>query len=102
MTDTPYVEQDCTFHFQGKDFTSGGAFVSPDYIIAYPAKDGILNDWHGKPLGTWRAISSWKLPLTAWVSDRMYQIEATVNGVKYTGRGCGIGMIYRGKRKARQ
>jgi len=97
-----YVEKDCIFTFQGKDFEAGGAFVSPTHIVAYPAKDGILNDWHGHAIGTWRAVSSWKLPLSAWISDRMYQIEATVNGTVYTGRGCGVNMLYRGKRKARQ
>lgn len=30
----------------------------------------------------------------------MYQIEATVDGITYTGRGAGVGMIYKGKRKA--
>lgn len=32
----------------------------------------------------------------------MLQIEATVDGVTYTGRGFGEDMVYRGKRKANQ
>ena len=31
-----------------------------------------------------------------------YQGEATINGVRYTGRTMGTGMIWRGKRKAGQ
>jgi hypothetical protein len=97
-----YIEQDCCITHDGKSYCSGGAFVNPGFIVAYPAKNGILTDWHGKPIGTWKATSSWKLPLTAWIADRMYQIESIVDGTKYTGRGCGVDMLYRGKRKARQ
>jgi len=34
-----------------------------------------------------------------YISDRMFQVEAIVNGVTYTGRSAGVGMSYRGKRK---
>jgi hypothetical protein len=92
-----YVERDCTVTHEGREFTSGGAVVTAAFIIAYPGKDGVLKDWHGNALGTWRAVSSWQM---GWpVAHRMFQIEATVNGVTYTGRGLGEGMIYRGRRK---
>lgn len=96
-----YQEQNCTFEHEGQSFEAGGAAVTPAWIVAYPAKDGVLTDWHGKPLGTWRATSSWRVGYPP-CADRMYQIEAVVDGVKYTGRGQGVGMMYRGRRKAKQ
>jgi hypothetical protein len=30
----------------------------PEFLIAYPAKNGILHDWHGKQIGTCSVISS--------------------------------------------
>jgi len=35
-----YIEQDCTFTHEGKD--------------------GILTDWHGDQIGTYRIVSTWK------------------------------------------
>lgn len=98
---TTYIERDCTFTHEGRTFEAGGAVVTPDSIVAYPGRDGVLTDWHGAILGTWRATSSWRTP-HSFVSSRMYQIEANVRGVVYTGRGCGVGMVFRGKRKAGQ
>ena len=105
MTTVPYVEQDCTFTHEGRAFTSGGAVVTPDRAIGYlgerqPDGSRSMNDWHGNILGSARVVGSWRLPRNCWISDRMYQIEATINGVVYTGRGCGSGMIWRGRRKA--
>jgi hypothetical protein len=98
-----YVETDCTVTHEGRTFEAGGAVVTPDRIIAYPAADGILTDWHGRQLGTWRSVSSWRLaqwsPIGGWI---MHQIEAVVDGVTYTGRGFGQGCLYRGRRKAGQ
>jgi hypothetical protein len=96
-----YIEKDCAFTHEGRTFESGGAVVTPDYIIAYPSKNGVLTDWHGEPLGTWKAVATWETPYSG-ISSTMSQIEAVVNGVTYTGRGAGEGMIYRGKRKARE
>lgn len=93
-----YVERDCCIEHEGRKFCSGGAVVTQSHVIAYPGKDGILNDWHGKQIGTWRAKSSWRVH--SFMGTHMYQIEATVDGVRYTGRGFGEGMIYKGKRKA--
>lgn len=98
--DLPYVETDCTTELGGRTYEFGGAVVTPNLIVAYPGEAGVLNDWHGKPLGTWRATSTWRTPLN-WYSSTMSQIEATVDGVVYTGRGAGVGMIFKGKRKVR-
>ena len=93
-----YIEQNCTFEHNEHKFTSGGAIVTPEFITAYPKENGILGDWHGKPIGTWRAVSTWKTPLS-YLCSTISQIEAVVDGIKYTGRGAGVGMIYKGKVK---
>lgn len=103
-----YVETDCTFEFQGKSFTSGGAVVAPDYAIGYPKFEreyigaaGIMDDWHGNKLGECRITGKWSTP-RSFISSYYFQIEATINGVKYTGRSAGNGMIWKGKRSKRQ
>ncbi len=101
MTEVPYIERDCVFRFQNKDFEAGGAVITPERLIAYPRANGVLGDRHGNPIGTWRVVSTWRTP-RSFVSSTMRQIETTVNGVLYTGRGAGVSMIYKGKRKARQ
>lgn len=96
----PYIEQDCTVEHEGKKFTSGGAVVTDSYLIAYPAKDGVLNDWHGKKLGTWRVISSRPAIFFghhSWQGSRYYHMRATVNGKHYSLRGFGEGMVAKGK-----
>lgn len=95
-----YVEQDCTVIHNGSKFSSGGAVVTPDHVIAYPDKHGNLTDWHGNKIGTCRSVASWRVE--SFLGTHMHQIEATVNGIIYTGRGFGAGMIYKGKRKAKQ
>jgi hypothetical protein len=72
--------------------------TKPQEIGGYLADGGVLTDWNGKKIGTYRLIASWKLP-NMYISDRMFQVEAIVNGVTYTGRSAGVGMAYRGKRK---
>lgn len=96
-----YIETDCTFTHEGRTFESGGAVVSDNEIWAYVGKDGTLTNWHGAKLGTCRVLSSWRTPHSGW-SDRMYSFECFVNGVRYVGRGCGVGMIVRARRSARQ
>lgn len=99
--DSPvYVERDCVFNFQGRSFESGGAVVTPDYLIAYPAKDGVLKDWHGKAIGTWYEISSRPAVFfghRSFMAERFYYMRAKVNGREYSLRGFGEGMIAKGK-----
>jgi hypothetical protein len=96
-----FVEQDCTVEHESRKFTSGGAVVIPETIVAYVGKivDGRreLTDWHGNKIGTIRLASSWATP-RSYVSSCMYQAYATVNGVQYTGRTVGEGMAFKGKR----
>lgn len=96
MESNVYVEKDCIFEHDGRKFESGGAVISDRVLIAYPSKDNVLGDWHGKPIGTWRVLSSWKI--RSLYADRMYSIEARVNGVRYVGRGFGEGFMLRAKR----
>ena len=98
---TPYVESDCSIEHNGSTFTAGGAYVDDTYVTAYPGLVGILNDWHGKRLGTWRSTSRWRV--NSVYGTHMHQIVATLDdGRTYTGRGFGIGMSFRGKRIASQ
>lgn len=101
MKTEPYIEKDCIFNFQGKAFTAGGAIVTQDYLIAYPDKNGVLKDWHGNTIGTWRTISTRPAIFfghRSWQGSTYYYMRATVNGQQYTIRGFGEGMIARGKR----
>ena len=88
-----------TFVHEGKEYASGGAFISPTYAVGYP-KGETLTDWIGKPIGTVHYTSSW--PVRSYIGSRMHQMEATIGGVVYTGRTFGEGMLWKGKRKAKQ
>jgi hypothetical protein len=98
----PYIEADCTFTHDGHSFTSGGAIVLDDFAIGYLDDTGagyVLKDWHGtKTLGNAWVVASWSTPRSAY-SHRMLQVEALIDGHKYTGRCAGVGMVWRGKRK---
>lgn len=97
-----FVEQDCTISFEGKTFEAGGAFISPDFLIAYPDTEtsGALKDWHGNVIGRCNVLSSWRI--NSWMSSHMFSYECFVDGVRYVGRGCGKGMLLRAKRSPRQ
>ena len=113
---TTYVEQDCTVTHEGRTFEAGGAVVTPEYAIGYVKgieqrdnehftffRGGFwghieITDWHGNTLGHGRITHSW----CVLSSSYMHQVEATINGVKYTGRTQGNGMIWKGKRMAKQ
>lgn len=98
-----WVEKACTYRYGGRSFTSGGAFVSPKYVVGYLGKNGILQTWHGKKLGTYKVVARWRTPTSySYISDVMLQVEAKVRGVIYTGRSAGINMIFKGRRKAKQ
>jgi len=84
------------FTHEGKEYAAGGSLVTPEYAIGYMSRDmrAILS-WDGQTLGTARVTASW--PIRSFMSDRMYQVSATIEGIRYTGRTCGAGMIWRGK-----
>lgn len=96
-----FVEQDCCITHEGKEFCSGGAVVTDKYAIGYMSDDmRTVTTWHGELLGVAKVISSWWIH--SWMGTNMYQVEATIQGVCYTGRTLGGGTIWRGKSKARQ
>jgi hypothetical protein len=96
-----WIEKDCVFKHEGRKYESGGASVTLDHIIAYLGKDGVLTDWHGNPIGTYRITATWKTP-RSYVSSTMNQVIAYTKGISYTGRSAGEGMVFRGKRVAKQ
>ena len=105
-----YIETDCTIQRDGQSFEATGAVVTDNYAIAYIEtgenfKDmrfaGIiidLTDWHGNLIGHGTVRSHWRNQYGSY----MYQVEGRINGVRYTGRTAGHGMIWRGKRCAKQ
>lgn len=95
-----YVETDCTIEHEGRKFESGGAVVTDQFITAYLKKGNILTDWHGSQIGTYGVLSSW--PIHSYITDRMYSVECFVNGVRYVGRGAGVGMCVNARRSPRQ
>jgi len=104
MTETPFVERDCTIEFQGKSFTSGGAMIVGDRAIGYLEKNSEtgkleIRTWHGEKMGNAYIVSTWKLPRYCFISDEMMQVEAYIENKWYTGRTCGIGMLWKGKVK---
>jgi hypothetical protein len=97
-----YIEKNCTVEHAGKTFEAGGAIVTADFLIAYLGKDGALTDWHGKQIGSFRVLSSWRTP-RSYVSDRMYSVECfNTDGERYVGRSAGEGMIVRAKRSPKR
>jgi hypothetical protein len=95
-----FIEKDCTIEHQGRQFTSGGAVVTDQYLVAYPDKGGELKDWHGNVLGTWRVIGSRPAVFfgyRSWQGSTYYYMRARVGGREYSLRGFGVGMIARGK-----
>jgi len=88
-----------SFTHEGKTFTSGGAHIDPEKATAYVSSDGLfLTTWNGKILALLHVTAKWATP-RSFVSPEMWQAEATINGVQYTGRTAGPGMVWKGRRK---
>jgi hypothetical protein len=99
---TAYVEQDCIVTHEGRSYEAGGAVVTDQYVVGYTTNDMTgITTWHGEHLGTARVVSSWAQP-NSWIGSRQYQVQATINGTRYSGRTMGGGMIWRGRRMAGQ
>jgi hypothetical protein len=93
-----WVESGCTVKHEGVEYTAGGAVIGAAEVVGYLGANGVLTDWHGNGIGTYRQTAKWRTPRSA-VSSHMFQVEATVDGRKYTGRSAGLGMVYSGKAK---
>jgi hypothetical protein len=88
------------FGFQGKTYYAHGAFVDELRCVGYLGEDGKLYACNGKTLGTYRIIATWRMPRTCFISSNQHQVEAKVDGMTFTGRSFGKGMIFKGRRLA--
>ena len=94
------VAEIATIVHEGREFTNLGASVTPDHAVGYvQVQPGHweLTDWNGDHLGFGRSTSKWKTP-GSFVSSHYYQARFKINGVWYTGRTAGHGMLWKGKR----
>jgi len=94
-----------TIKFQGHEFTAMGSVVDKanGLIVGYPKKtpsgwtigDGVASDVKI------RLISSWKqrMPNGFFPWTRIYAWSAVVDGVRYSGRNSGEGMLLRMRAK---
>lgn len=105
-TEQGFTETGIVIH-DGKEFASGGAFVSDAYLIAYPAGDqraghGTLTDWQGNVIGSWQEVSHRRAVWfghSSWMGSTYYYMRATLtDGRRYALRGYGVNMIAKGKR----
>lgn len=87
---------------EGKDYAALGSVTDdPLYLVAYLAKDRKLTKWDGTVIGHYNIVATWLTP-RSFVSSTMNQVEAWIGPRCYTGRSAGVGMIFKGKRVARQ
>jgi len=84
----------------GKDYSALGSVITDSHITAYLGKDGQLQKWDGTVIGHYNIVTSW--PVRSYVTAHMYQVEAWIGPRCYTGRSAGVGMVFNGKRVARQ
>ena len=96
-----------TFELSGRTVESGGAVVTPARAVGYvkaanerPGCSVEITDWHGRMLGLGVITAVWRTP-RSYVSSHMMQVRAVIEGVAYTGRSCGNGMVWSGRRAAR-
>ena len=73
----------------------GGPEKPAGFAVEYPY--GAITEWNGQIIGKVLTYRSWPTPRN-YVSSRMYQIEALIDGVIYTGRSGGSGLIWKGKK----
>lgn len=107
------IEKDCIVEHDGHKFEAGGAVVTEDICFDYCSdfscacirhdKEELyhwykLTNWKGDLMGKVCFTAKWRTP-QSYISSHMFQALAEVNGVLYTGRTRGFGMIFRGKRK---
>ena len=85
---------------EGREYSAGGAYVSPEHLVCYPHEDGSVREWAGATLGSYRVVSSRPAVFfgrSSWQGDRHFYMWATVQGRTYALRGFGPGMLARGR-----
>lgn len=70
-----------------------------------PDEPDVILDWRGEPLGPAFIVHAW--PLRPGEGEEagdelVFQVEALIGGVLYTGRTRGHGTAWRGRRRAQQ
>ena len=94
------IETNCVIEHEGHRFESGGSVIYDNYIIAYMSTDmNTITNWHGEFIARARVTKSWTI--RSYMSNKMHQVYITVNGVHYTGRTLGAGMIVKLKKCAK-
>lgn len=89
-------------HLDNTEVVNATGGSTGDWAVGYMSADmARVTDWHGHVLGTARVVTSWPMP-GSYLTDRQYQVEATIAGAVYTGRTMGGNMLWRGRRKRRQ
>jgi len=92
MMATKFVEKDCVFTHEGKDYESGGAYVLDDKALVYVRLgDKTVTDWHGNKLGTvlgyrlgdWRYLTAKGQPCHPY---RIAYVRVEMNGREWWGR----------------
>jgi hypothetical protein len=83
---------------EGKDYSVLGIVITNTTITAYLGKDNQPTKWDGTIIGHYSIVASWPTPH----GFGMCQVEAWVGPNCYTGRSAGEGMVFNGKRVARQ
>lgn len=74
--------------------------ITDNYLIAYPAENGILNDWRGNKIGSYTVVSYWPaifFGCRSHYGSHVYAMRARVGQREYSLRGFGVGMIAKGK-----
>jgi hypothetical protein len=100
-----------TIGHNGKEYSAMGAYISDDYVVGYISKaepvEGFpnmkpqhwLTTWEGEKIGRAYFVSTWRLSISSYISSTMSQIEVNIAGKVFTGRGYGVGMVWKGKAK---
>ena len=100
-----YSEGQCTVEYEGREFSSNGAEVTDNYLLAYGkfkkeilGEKGEITNWKGDKLGDAWIVGKWRTP-NGFISSYQYQYDVLINGIWFTARGLGSGMLCRGRRK---
>lgn len=74
--------------------------MSATKVLGYMGIAGKMTDWHGKTIGTYKTVSTWKVP-NGWISGKMHQLDVKIGGKIYSARSSGVHMAVTGKLKAK-
>jgi hypothetical protein len=93
-----FSENDCTVIFDGRAFSSGGAYLLPLkltgklagvlYLCGNPASypPFIVTDWHGRALAVAHTIATWTQYTPNGVPMKCRQVHFDYEGRPFTGR----------------